>query len=224
MHGHYVRVLKVSMIFPSSLNLLSFQSFPIPQISHFIYVSHHFVRDCLVCMMTRLICFSQHYVYVRLKVILYKLSLIVRVIRTFMPCGLVERDKHYSSHSHHPLHNSNSSFYMLDHHTLYERLMKVILILFLLKLSLLLYCIRLRPTCKILSKPLIKMCVCCVIIISLAENQQGVIQLFNNVPLRTRRAVQRLWLYSALLVLSGTSLNSDNALLVLTQRLVCGSL
>ena len=53
--------------------------------------------------------------------------------------------------------------------------------------------------------------------ISSVESQKGAISIFKDVPLRTRRA---LWLYniygdSALLVLNGTSLNGDSALLAL---------
>ena len=58
-------------------------------------------------------------------------------------------------------------------------------------------------------------------IVSLAENQKGITYIqqpiFNNIPLRTRKALSPKTLYSdsALLILNGTLLNSDNTLLAL---------
>ena len=53
--------------------------------------------------------------------------------------------------------------------------------------------------------------------ISSAEEHRRALSLFNDVPLRTRRALLPLPLHSdsALLVFNGTLLNSNNALLAL---------
>ena len=57
---------------------------------------------------------------------------------------------------------------------------------------------------------------------SSVESQKGVSTLFNDVPLRTRRALLPYSLYSdnILLVLNETSLNNINALLALNQRCI----